>query len=170
MAKGKPDFMLRFIWISVAILVADQVSKWVANSSLVLHTPVPVLPGYFDFMLAYNTGAAFSFLSQAGGWQRWFFSLLALGVSIAIVIWIKRLPTSEKLTAVSLSLILGGAVGNLIDRLLFGHVIDFIQVYFGSYAYPAFNIADSAISVGAVLLIVQALFAKPEEASHGSGK
>lgn len=155
--------MLKFLWISAIVLVADQLSKVVADSSLILHSPVVVWPGFFDFMLAYNEGAAFSFLSDAGGWQRWFFTLLALGVSIVIVVWIKRLPPNEKLTAVSLSLILGGAVGNLIDRVLYGHVVDFLQVYFGSYAFPAFNIADAAISVGAALLIIQALFTKPEE-------
>lgn len=155
--------MLKFLWISAIVLVADQLSKVVADSSLILHSPVVVWPGFFDLMLAYNEGAAFSFLSDAGGWQRWFFTLLALGVSIVIVVWIKRLPPNEKLTAISLSLILGGAVGNLIDRVLYGHVVDFLQVYFGSYAFPAFNIADAAISVGAALLIIQALFTKPEE-------
>lgn len=158
--------MLKYLWISVVVLVADQWSKWVADTSLQLHDPIPVIPGFLDWMLAYNKGAAFSFLASAGGWQRWFFTLLALGVSIAILVWIKKLSSQERLTAVSLALVLGGAVGNLIDRMIHGHVVDFIQVYFGSYAYPAFNIADSAISVGAVLLIVQALFSKNEEATQ----
>ena len=155
--------MLKYLWISAVVLIADQWSKWVADASLRLHDPIPVIPGFLDWMLAYNKGAAFSFLASAGGWQRWFFTLLALGVSIAIVVWMKKLSPQERLTAISLSLVLGGAVGNLIDRLIHGHVIDFIQVYFGSYAYPAFNIADSAISIGAVLLIIQALFSKNEE-------
>ena len=156
--------MLKYSWISGLILVVDQLSKWLADSSLTLHSPVPVIPGFFDVMLAYNKGAAFSFLAEAGGWQRWFFTALALGVSVAIIVWMKRLSASEKLTAVSLALVLGGAVGNLIDRLLHGHVIDFIQVYFGSYAYPAFNIADSAIFIGAALMIIEALLSKKEEA------
>lgn len=155
--------MLKCLWISVVVLIADQVSKVIADSSLILHSPVPVLPGYFDWMLAYNEGAAFSFLAGAGGWQRWFFTALAAVVSIVLIVWIKKLESHERYTAVSLALILGGALGNLIDRVLYGHVIDFIQVYFGSYAYPAFNIADSAIFIGAAMLIIQALFAKNEE-------
>lgn len=155
--------MLKCLWISVVVLIADQVSKVIADSSLILHSPVPVLPGYFDWMLAYNEGAAFSFLAGAGGWQRWFFTALATAVSIVLIVWIKKLESHERYTAISLALILGGALGNLIDRVLYGHVIDFIQVYFGSYAYPAFNIADSAIFIGAAMLIIQALFAKNEE-------
>lgn len=155
--------MLKCLWISVVVLIADQVSKVIADSSLILHSPVPVLPGYFDWMLAYNEGAAFSFLAGAGGWQRWFFTALATVVSIVLIVWIKKLESHERYTAISLALILGGALGNLIDRVLYGHVIDFIQVYFGSYAYPAFNIADSAIFIGAAMLIIQALFAKNEE-------
>lgn len=157
--------MLKYLWISASVFIADQISKWIADSSLTLHAPVEVIPGFFDVMLAYNTGAAFSFLAQAGGWQRWFFTILAAAVSIALVIWLKRLNSSEKLTAISLSLVLAGAVGNLVDRLFHGHVIDFIQVYFGSYAYPAFNIADSAIFIGAGLMIIEALFGHNKE-SH----
>lgn len=156
--------MLKYLWISGLVLVIDQITKWIAETSLTLYSPVPVIPGFFDVMLAYNTGAAFSFLAEAGGWQRWFFTALAAAVSIAIVIWMKRLSAAEKLTAISLALVLGGAVGNMIDRLVHGHVIDFIQVYFGSYAYPAFNIADSAIFIGAALMIIEALFSKNEEA------
>lgn len=155
--------MLKCLWISIVVLIADQVSKVIADSSLILHSPVPVIPGFFDWMLAYNEGAAFSFLAGAGGWQRWFFTALAAVVSIVLIVWIKKLQSHERYTAISLALILGGAVGNLIDRVLYGHVIDFIQVYFGSYAYPAFNIADSAIFVGAAMLIIQAIFAKDEE-------
>ncbi len=161
--------MLRYLWITLLVLVVDQITKYIANHTLELHAAVPVIQGYFNFMLAYNEGAAFSFLSNAGGWQRWFFTGLAGIVSIVLLVWIKRLGENEKTTAWALSLILGGAVGNLIDRVLFGHVIDFIQWHYQDYYWPAFNIADSAISVGAALLIISALFSREsdKEQQHG---
>jgi signal peptidase II len=113
---------------------------------------------YFDWYLTYNTGAAFSLLADAGGWQRWMFTAIAIVVSLVIVQWIRKLEPGDSLTALSLSLILGGAIGNLIDRILLGHVIDFIQVWLGSYPFPAFNIADAAISVGAALLILSSFY------------
>lgn len=159
-------------WIVIAglVLFADQLTKYLAESMLTLHEPVPVLP-YFNFMLAYNPGAAFSFLAWAGGWQRWFFVALALAVSAVIFMWLRRLNADEKLQGVALALILGGAIGNVLDRLVHGHVIDFIDVYYVAdqcmalFAavpmpaamechWPAFNIADSAISVGALLMII----------------
>lgn len=114
----------------------------------------------------YNEGAAFSFLSQAGGWQRWFLAGLSLIVSLIIVIWIYRLDRKEKGLAAALSLILGGAVGNLIDRVAQGRVTDFIQWYYADYYWPTFNIADSAISVGAVILLFVSLFNKTEKETH----
>lgn len=141
-----------FYLLAVVVLLLDQATKLLAEHSLLLHETVPVVP-FFNITLAYNTGAAFSFLADQGGWQRWFFSLLALLVSIALVVWISRLKRHEKGVGYALSLILGGAVGNLIDRVLYGHVIDFLDVYYGSYHWPAFNIADSAICVGAVLMV-----------------
>lgn len=151
-ATAKRVNMLRYLWISVLVVIADQLTKWLANTQLEYHQAVTVLP-YFEWFLSYNPGAAFSFLSDAGGWQRWFFTLLAIVISVVLVLWIKKLSATEKLTAIALCMILGGAIGNLIDRLLYGYVIDFIQVWLGSYPWPAFNIADSAISVGAVVLI-----------------
>jgi signal peptidase II len=144
---------LRWLWISLWVVLMDQVTKQVAEMHLTPHQAVNLLP-YFDWYLTYNTGAAFSLLADAGGWQRWFFTIIAIVVSGVIVQWIRKLPSDEILTAISLSLILGGAIGNLIDRILLGHVVDFIQVWLGSFAFPAFNIADAAISVGAVLLIL----------------
>ena len=125
---------------------------------LVYHQPVAVAP-HLNFTLTYNTGAAFSFLRDAGGWQRWFFSALALGVAVFVVVWLKRLPAPARWLPCALALVLGGAVGNLIDRLLRkdGAVVDFIDVYYQSWHFPAFNVADSAISVGAVMLLVSAL-------------
>ncbi len=150
--------MLRWLWLSGLVITLDQLTKLLAERYLTMHQPVPVIPGFFDLLLAYNEGAAFSFLADAGGWQRWFFTALALGVSVFLILWLKRLHPSEKLTAIALALILGGAIGNLIDRILYGHVIDFISWYYGEYRWPAFNIADSAITLGATLLIVHALF------------
>ncbi|MET0100818.1 MAG: signal peptidase II [Sedimenticola sp.] len=154
--------MLRWLWLSAIIIGLDQVSKQLVESSLMLYEAVPVMP-YFNLTLAYNEGAAFSFLSDQGGWQRWFFSGLALLVSIILVIWISRLQQRERLIAISLSLIVGGAIGNLIDRVLFGHVIDFLDLYYGQWHWPAFNIADSAIFVGVVLMLLDAFRGEPEE-------
>ena len=144
---------IKWLWLSLGVIIIDQVTKQIAEAQLTLHSPLNVMP-YFDWYLTYNTGAAFSLLADAGGWQRWFFTIIAIVVSAVIVQWIRKLPSDEILTAISLSLILGGAIGNLIDRILLGHVVDFIQVWLGSFAFPAFNIADAAISVGAVLLIL----------------
>lgn len=149
--------MLNWLWISGLVIILDQITKWIADRSLELHVPVPIMPS-FNFTLVYNTGAAFSFLSEAGGWQRWFFSLLTISICVVLLIWLKRLDEHEKPAAIGLSLVLGGALGNLIDRLMYGYVIDFIQWYYHGYYWPTFNIADSAISVGATLLVVQGLF------------
>ena len=142
----------KWLWISLFIVILDQVTKLIAEAYLTPHQPVNVLP-YFDWYLTYNPGAAFSFLADAGGWQRWFFTAVALVVSVLVFHWLRTLSRDETLTAIPLSLILGGAVGNLIDRLYLGHVIDYIQVWLGSYPWPAFNVADAAISVGVVLLV-----------------
>jgi signal peptidase II len=143
----------KWLWLSLLVLLLDQASKQLAERLLTSHQTVEVFP-YFEWYLTYNTGAAFSFLADAGGWQRWFFSIAAIIISAIIFQWIRKLKPEETSTAISLSLILGGAIGNLVDRVIYGHVIDFIQVWLGSYPWPAFNLADSAISVGAVLLII----------------
>ncbi len=159
--------MLRWLWLSAFVIAIDQITKQAAEIGLALHQPTPVTP-FFNLTLMYNTGAAFSFLADASGWQRWFFLVLSLSVSVFIVIWISRLSRYEHLLAGALALILGGAVGNAIDRLLFGHVIDFIQLYYDQWYWPAFNIADSAITVGAALMIIQSLLGARESASKGS--
>lgn len=153
--------MLKWLWLSVVIIVSDQISKYWASASLNLHEPVNVLP-FFNFTLMHNQGAAFSFLSQAGGWQRWFFTIIALVVTAVIVHWIRRLSPSETWMAVALSLIAGGALGNVWDRIQFGYVVDFIDVYYNTWHWPAFNIADSAITVGAVMLIMEGFKGKPK--------
>ena len=143
---------LKWLWLSLTIILLDQAAKQLAEAFLPPHRAVEVLP-FLDWYLTYNTGAAFSFLAGAGGWQRWLFTAIAIVISGVILQWLRKLPDDETVTAASLSLILGGAIGNLIDRLYLGHVIDYIQVWLGSYPWPAFNIADAAISVGAVMLI-----------------
>lgn len=143
----------QWLWITLLVIILDQVSKIAAEQYLVFHQPLPLMP-LFNFTLVYNEGAAFSFLSDAGGWQRWFFILLSLSISVILVFWLRKLKPQQKLQTASIALILGGAIGNLIDRSLYGHVIDFIDVYYDIHHWPAFNIADSAIFVGALLLII----------------
>jgi len=154
-----PDSQLnkfhQWLWISLLVIVLDQASKLVAEVYLTQH-PLPVMP-LFNLTLRYNEGAAFSFLSDAGGWQRWFFITLSGVISIALVIWLFRLKRQQRLQTTAIALVLGGAIGNLIDRSLYGHVIDFIDVYWGQHHWPAFNIADSAITVGAFLLILDSI-------------
>jgi signal peptidase II len=151
--------MLKWLWLSGLVVFLDQLSKWTAERFLVLYQPVPVLPS-FNLTLMYNRGAAFSFLAGASGWQRWFFMLLALLISAVLVVWLSRLRAGELRLAAALSLILGGAVGNLIDRVCLGHVIDFIQLYYDRWYWPAFNVADSAITIGAVLLLIDSFCGK----------
>jgi len=153
------ETMLKWLWLSAVVIVLDQVTKYMVTDSLHLHQSIPILPS-LNLVLAHNTGAAFSFLSEAGGWQRWFFVVLAVVVSVVILIWITRLKQNELRLAVALSLVLGGAIGNVWDRIAHGYVVDFIDVYYGDWHWPAFNVADSAICVGAALLIIDALFNK----------
>jgi signal peptidase II len=148
---------LRWLWLSAGVVGLDQITKSIASRYLVLHRPVSILP-VLDLNLAHNTGAAFSLLRGAGGWQRWLFSMLAAVVSIGIVIWIRRLPAQARWSAAALALVLGGALGNLWDRLTYGHVVDFIDLHYGPWHWPTFNFADSCISVGAVMLLAEMFF------------
>ncbi len=150
--------MTKWLGVSLLVVIFDQLTKYFADSQLEYAVPLKLMPS-FNFTLLYNPGAAFSFLSDAGGWQRWFFVTVSLLASVFLVLWLRKLKPEQKLLALALALVLGGALGNLIDRLWLGHVVDFIQVYYRDFYWPAFNIADSAISVGAVLLIWDALFA-----------
>lgn len=154
----------QWLLLSVIVILIDQLTKWFAEAMLVPYQPVPIIP-MFNLTLAYNTGAAFSFLSDAGGWQRWFFIVLTIIVIIVLFGWLWRMRAEEKLHAVSISLILGGAIGNLIDRVLLGHVIDFLDVYYDQYHWPIFNIADSAITVGVMLLIIDLFWNEHREQS-----
>ena len=144
---------LGWLVLSLLVLVIDQVSKAHLEGSLEMFQQIVVIPDYFSWTLAYNTGAAFSFLADGGGWQRWLFALIALVVSAVLVVWLKRLGRDDTWLAVALALVLGGALGNLYDRIALGHVIDFILVHWQNRHYfPAFNFADSAITVGAIML------------------
>ena len=183
--------MLKAIWITFVVVFIDQITKWMAQAQIdygtamvkvngvmrEVITSVDVIPviSHLNWSFAYNYGAAFNFLGNQGGWQRWFFVVLSVVVSIVIFIWLARLKKDEKLMAVGLSLILGGAVGNLIDRLLHGRVIDFIDVYAdwdvfflskwndGFFHFATFNVADIAINIGAIILVGLSLFIKEEE-------
>lgn len=160
----KPN-ALPWLGLSALVLSIDQLSKWQVRAHLVEGEVVPVIGRFFNWTLAYNTGAAFSFLAGHGGWQRWLFTALAVVITAVLAVWLARTPRGDWRNALPLSLIIGGAVGNLIDRVALGHVTDFVLVYFGDWAYPAFNVADSAIVVGAVLLIAFGLFAPKTEKS-----
>ncbi|MDE2197235.1 MAG: signal peptidase II [Gammaproteobacteria bacterium] len=167
-AKRVADSALAWLWLSAVVILLDQLSKHVISSHLALYQSVRVLP-FFNLVLLHNTGAAWSFLAGASGWQRWFFVLLALAVSMAIIIWLARLPrTGQRWTAAALALVLGGALGNVIDRLWHGYVIDFIQVYYRHWYYPAFNVADSCITIGAVILVLEGLFHRRATGARGA--
>ncbi|MCB1851182.1 MAG: signal peptidase II [Gammaproteobacteria bacterium] len=146
--------MLRWLWLSLVVVIIDQVSKQFVESSLLVFEQVPVLP-FLNLTLAYNEGAAFSFLSDQAGWQRWFFIIVGLVVTLVLVVWMGRLRADQRLTATALSLVAGGALGNIIDRLLLGHVVDFIDLYYQDWHWPAFNVADSAITLGVVLMLAE---------------
>lgn len=145
--------MLKWLWLSLVALILDQWSKIAIDSSMRLYESIAVSP-FFNLTYVHNTGAAFSFLSDAGGWQRWFFAAMAIIISLVLTVWLYRLKKHETLLAIALSLVLGGAIGNLIDRLAYGYVIDFLDVYYQSWHWPAFNIADSAISLGVFLMLL----------------
>ena len=149
--------MFRWLILSIVIIVLDQVTKFYAVQSLVLHESKYIYDG-FNLTLMYNSGAAFSFLSDAGGWQRWFFIGVSCFVSIVIVIWMYNSLTKGRWLLFALAFILGGALGNLWDRLTLGYVVDFIEVYYKDLYWPAFNVADSAITIGAIMLVLDTLF------------
>lgn len=174
---------MNWLWLTVVVAVIDQITKQVAEQSLIIHQAVPAMPN-LNWTLMYNEGAAFSFLSDAGGWQRWFFIALSSAISIFLFFWLKQTSKDKKILCAGLALILGGAIGNLIDRVLFGHVIDFVQYYYHSDAclpgfslwqlatgskclWPAFNVADAAIFLGAALLLVDMVKEHFEEKNNG---
>ena len=148
-AKG----MLKWLWLSVVVVVLDQLTKWMAVGAFQLGERMEILP-IFNLTMAHNYGAAFSFLADSGGWQRWFFTTIAVVVSTVLVVWLKRLPKTDWWIAVALALILGGAIGNLYDRITLGYVVDFLDFHWQNRHFPAFNVADSGITVGAAMMIL----------------
>lgn len=148
--------------LAAVVIGLDQYTKALASAELQYRVPVEIT-AWFDLMLAHNTGAAFSFLASAGGWQRWFLAGVALVVSVVVGVWLTRLKRSEQLLGIALGLVLGGGLGNLIDRVSLGYVVDFISWHYNDWYWPAFNIADSAICVGAVLLVWDSFFGESDK-------
>lgn len=150
-----------WLGFALAVIVVDHLTKFWVSSTLDYHEFVPVLP-FFSLVLVHNTGAAFSFLADAGGWQRWFFIAVGVVATVIIVRLLKRHAREPRL-ALPLALVLGGALGNVIDRIVLGYVVDFLYFHYKSFAWPAFNVADAAISIGAALLVWDSLRGKPAQ-------
>lgn len=157
--------MLKWLWLSLVVVGLDQVSKLWVVSNFRLYESISLLPS-LNLTYVQNTGAAFSFLSTAGGWQRWFFVGIALVATIVLTIWLARLKSNERWMAATLSLILGGAIGNLYDRIAYAYVIDFIDVYYETWHWPVFNVADSAISIGVVMMLVDIVWSNDSKAAE----
>lgn len=149
---------LRWLWLSVFVVVADQVTKALVVAQFELYDRMQLL-SWFALTRLHNTGAAFSFLAGAGGWQRWFFVTIAVVVTVLVCVWLRRMPSrGQGWLAAALALVVGGAIGNVLDRLFRGHVVDFISVHWDRWFFPAFNVADSAITVGAVILLIESFY------------
>ena len=166
MTRPKPS-AVNWLLLSVVVIALDLWTKGIALANLQLHEPVPVIDGLLNWTLTRNYGAAFSFLSDAGGWQRWFFSALAVGVSVLLAVWLTRIPRNDWRQALPFALIIGGALGNLVDRVRFGYVVDFIDAYWKTHHWPAFNIADSAIVGGAIGLALFTILFPPRPPKAG---
>jgi signal peptidase II len=163
--------MLKWLWLTLLVVIVDLVTKAIISDHFNLYESLSVISGWFNLVRVHNSGAAFSFLADQSGWQRWFFALIAFLVSLVIFFWIKRLQTHERWLAIALALVLGGALGNLWDRLTLGYVVDFLDFYYqnektgDAMHWPAFNVADMAISMGAVMLVFDAFFNKESSLS-----
>lgn len=149
----KPN-ALSWLALSVVVIVLDQLTKLWVLDSLPEYTAIPVIEGFWNWYRTYNTGAAFSFLADAGGWQHWFFIGIGIVICVVLVAWLARTPRHDWRTALPFALVIGGAIGNLIDRFVHGHVVDFVQWYWRDWYWPAFNIADAAIVGGAIGIAV----------------
>ena len=160
---------LVWVGLSIVAIILDQWTKWIATEHLIYGQQNPVLP-FLNWTLLHNYGAAFSFLSDAGGWQRYFFTGLAGVVSIIFLFWLMRMPKKMMVLPAAIALILGGAVGNLIDRVSLGYVVDFIHFYYNNSHFPAFNIADSAITLGTILLLIDTFFLEKQRIQHEKKK
>ncbi len=151
----------RFLWLSLLVLVVDQYTKALVLKNIELYQAIQISP-FFNLTHVYNYGAAFSFLHDAGGWQRWFFTIVALAVSALVLWWLKQITKEQIILPLAFSLIIGGAIGNAYDRLVYGYVVDFLVLYYQDWYWPAFNVADTAIFIGAILMIVD-MFKNKEE-------
>ena len=149
----KASALRRFMWLVMLLWLLDLCIKWVVTQEFNYAERLNILP-FFDLILVHNKGAAFSFLASQSGWQRWFLSVIAMGISIWLIIWLKRTPKTQTLLGLSLSLVLAGALGNLVDRVMHGYVVDYLLVYYPPYYFPAFNLADSVIFMGVVGLFI----------------
>jgi len=150
--------MLKWLWLTALVIGLDQASKLMVDYHMELYESIKLIP-FFQLTYVRNTGAAFSFLAQAGGWQRWFFISLSLVASIAIAYWLSQIPKDKPWEAAAWALVLGGALGNLIDRVAYGYVIDFVDAYYQHWHFPAFNVADSAITIGVGMLLIDVVLA-----------
>jgi signal peptidase II len=161
----RPDAL---VWLALSVLLIgiDQWTKWLALTHLQYQESVPFIAGFWNWTLVYNYGAAFSFLADAGGWQKWIFSGLAVAVSVVMVAWLRMTARRDWRTALPLALVIAGALGNLIDRVRLGKVVDFVDWYVGRYHWPAFNVADACIVVGAIALVLFS-FGTPDAAKKG---
>ncbi|MGM0482060.1 MAG: signal peptidase II [Pseudomonadota bacterium] len=149
---------LRYLWVTLLLVVIDQITKlWVA-ADFELYESRVIIDGLFNLTYVHNYGAAFSFLSDSGGWQRWFFTLIAIGISVVLLIWLRRNPANFWRQNLAFALILSGAIGNVMDRFMYGYVIDFLDVHYQGWHWPAFNVADMAITIGAALMLLEAFF------------
>ncbi|MGE6454770.1 signal peptidase II [Shewanella baltica] len=162
------DSGLRWYWVALLVFFADQLSKQWVLANFDLHESLNLLP-FFNFTYVRNYGAAFSFLSDAGGWQRWLFTIVAVGFSTLLTVWLRRQSASLLKLNLAYTLVIGGALGNLVDRLMHGFVVDFIDFFWAKSHYPAFNIADSAICIGAVLIIWDAFLSGKSETDSAEG-
>ena len=166
MLKSLDPAMRKWLGVALAVIVADHLTKFWVSSTLAYQEAIPVLP-FFSLVRVHNTGAAFSFLADAGGWQRWFFITVGIVATVIIMRLLKHHAGQPRM-ALALALLLGGALGNVIDRVVLGHVVDFLYFHYRSFAWPAFNVADSAISIGAALLIWDSLRGKPAEPENAA--
>ncbi|ACS84399.1 signal peptidase II [Musicola paradisiaca] len=162
MSKSTGATGLRWLWLALVILVVDLGTKQWVMTHFQLGESLPLIP-FFSFTYAHNYGAAFSFLADKGGWQRWFFALIAFAVIISLLVIMYRTRASQKAANIAYALIIGGAIGNLSDRLIHGYVIDFMDFFIGNWHYPTFNLADCAIVIGAFLVVVESFFSSPDK-------
>jgi signal peptidase II len=156
-----------WLWLSLVIIIADQLTKGAIRQQFSLYD-IREVTEWFNLTRLHNTGAAFSFLADAGGWQQWFFIILGVGISAAVMVWLRLVPKDNQMLCIGLCLVIGGALGNVIDRVVLGYVVDFLDFHIGEYHWPAFNIADIAIVIGAGLLILDSFRAVPEDGSSNS--